>query len=700
MSDLYLSPSLALEESVYQYNKVLSDLLEKHAPLKVMYTRMRPKAPWYSDTIITAKKLCRKAERKWRRTKLTVDRVAFQQLRNDWNSAIKVAKSDNYKGLISESSNPKQLFGTIEELLHQKGKAKLPANISSDDLRDKFNDYFRNKIETIQASLGGEQVEITEHHLTSQLNTFEPTTEEEILKTINESPTKSTPMDPIPTWLLKMHLTELIPTITKIVNMSLEEGIFPESMKYASVHPLLKKSTLDPEQYKNYRPVSNLTFLSKLLERIVSRRLSTYMDMHSLYEATQSAYRVNHGTETVLTWITNYILCAMDERKGTYLVLLDLSAAFDTIHHGTLLHRLNMNLGVNGTALQWIRSYLTDRRQRVIIQGVSSQPTTLTYGVPQGSVLGPKLFTIYSAPIATICRNHNLDVQMYADDTQLLMSFDVGTTIECNDIRCRIENCIEDLRIWMKANHLKLNDDKTELLVVISPHHQERVQNSRILVGSNVVESSTSARDLGIVIDSTLNMEKHVSSICKSAYHHLRNINAIRKSLDTRTAEILIHAFVTSRLDCGNAVLAGLPKHLIAKLQVVQNSAARVVLKIKKSDHITPALHHLHWLPIEQRIDYKILLLTWKALHGQAPGYMCDLVVPYNPTRSLRSQHAKLLVEPRFKSNGYGGRAFSRLSPRLWNSLPQDLRKCDSLEPFKKRLKTYLFQGAYEVFTI
>ena len=599
---------------------------------------------------------------------------------------------------ISEASNPKQLFSTIEELLHQKGKVKLPVNISSDHLPDKFSDYFRTKIETIQASLGGEQIEIAEHRLTSQLDRFDPASEEEVLKVINASPTKSTPMDPLPTWLLKMHLTELVPTITKIINMSLAEGIFPESMKYASVYPLLKKSTLDPEQYKNYRPVSQLTFLSKLLERIVSKRLSTYMETHLLHEPAQSAYRVNHGTETVLTWVTNYILCAMDDRKGVYLVLLDLSAAFDTIHHGTLLHRLEMNLGVKGTVLQWIRSYLTDRRQRVIIQGVSSQPTTLTYGVPQGSVLGPKLFTIYSAPIATICRKHNLDVQMYADDTQLLMSFDMETSSERDDISSRIEKCIEDLRLWMKANHLKLNDDKTELLVFTSPRYQDRVQNSTILVGSNAVESSSSARDLGIILDSTLNMEKHVSTICKAAYHHLRNINSIRNSLDTRTAEILIHAFVTSRLDCGNAVLAGLPKRLISKLQIVQNSAARVLLRIKKSDHITPSLHHLHWLPIQQRIDYKILLLTWKAIHEQAPGYLCALVIPYNPVRSLRSQHANLLVEPRYKTNGYGGRAFSRIAPRLWNSLPNYLRKCDSMNLFKKHLKTYLFQGAYEVF--
>ncbi|KAJ8046806.1 hypothetical protein HOLleu_05600 [Holothuria leucospilota] len=182
----------------------------------------------------------------------------------------------------------------------------------------------------------------------------------------------------------------------------------------------------------------------------------------------------------------------------------------------------------------------------------------------------------------------------------------------------------------MKANHIKLNDDKTELLVITSPHFQGRVVNSKITVSSDTVRSSHSAHDLGIILDSTLSMEKQVSSICKSAYYHLCiNINGIRNSLDFKTTETLIHAFVTSWLDSGNAVLAGLPKKLIAKLQTVQNSAAREVLETKRYDYITPALQSLHWLPVQQCINYKSLLLTWKAFHGQAPGYISELVIPY-----------------------------------------------------------------------
>ena len=215
-----------------------------------------------------------------------------------------------------------------------------------------------------------------------------------------------------------------------------------------------------------------------------------------------------------------------------------------------------------------------------------------------------------------------------------------------------------------------------------------------------MIEATTSARNLGIIFDSTLNMQKHVSAVRKSAYHHLYNIKSIRKSLDTKSAETLIHAFVTSRLDCGNALLIGLPNRLLSKLQIVQNCAARVVMMVNRSEHITPTLHHLHWLPVQQRITYKILLLTWKILHGQAPAYLTEIITPYTPTRSLRSKYANRLVEPRFRSSGYGGRAFSRMGPRLWNSLPVDLRGQNSQQVFKTKLKTYLFNSAFEVFTI
>lgn len=249
----------------------------------------------------------------------------------------------------------------------------------------------------------------------------------------------------------------------------------------------------------------------------------------------------------------------------------------------------------------------------------------------------------------------------------------------------------------MKANYLKLNDDKTELMIFAPPKHQDKLQSSSIKVGESTVQASETARDLGIYLDSALKMEHHVKAICKSAYNHLRMISSIRKCLDSKTTEKLVHAFVTSRLDCGNAVLAGLPKKLLSKLQTVQNSAARLVLGLRKWQHITPALRQLHWLPVEKRIEYKLMLLTWKALHNQGPSYITELLELHIPSRQLRSCDAKLLSVPRTRTVTYGERAFSFLAPKLWNKLPQSLRNCSELCTYKNQLKTYLYSSAFEM---
>jgi hypothetical protein len=213
-------------------------------------------------------------------------------------------------------------------------------------------------------------------------------------------------------------------------------------------------------------------------------------------------------------------------------------------------------------------------------------------------------------------------------------------------------------------------------------------------VGDVFVESSTSARNLGSIWDEKMNMEAHVNSICKACYFHLSNISAIRESLTRNATEKLIHAFVTSRLDNGNVLLVNLPRNLIAKLQRVLNTAARILTRSSKYCSITTIMKELHWLPVIARIKFKTCVLTWKALHGNAPSYIQELLVPYNPSRTLRSADCSFLVVPKCRVN-YGERAFAVAAPKCWNSLPVSLRKEDSFNVFKKDLKTFLFLESY-----
>ena len=271
----------------------------------------------------------------------------------------------------------------------------------------------------------------------------------------------------------------------------------------------------------------------------------------------------HHSTESALLRVSNDILRAIDGKQCVCLTLLDLSAAFDTIDHDILFNILYNDLGVSGIALEWFRSYLSHRSQRISINGTLSEPLDLPYGVPQGSVLGPLIFCAYMTKLGQIIQKHQLQYHIYADDTQIYVSFNVN---EPQSAIHKLEKCIFEIRSWMIKHKLKLNDDKTEFITISSPHNSKEINGLKIKIGDETIISSQSVRNLGVVVDSIFNMEDHITAVCKSCHFHLRNIGAIRRYLNHETAAQIIHAFVTSKLDYCNSLLIGLPKNSLNRL--------------------------------------------------------------------------------------------------------------------------------------
>lgn len=691
---LLVDPEKDISALVDQYCHDLTAAADKHAPEKSRVLCVRPHVPWYTEEIAEAKRKRRRYEQLWRESQLTVHRQMFTSQRQLVKDLILTSKRKFFASAIREAPSPHALFGVVDRLLHRKKPTPLPEHRSAQQLANRFCNFFHKKIVDIRTHLDDLVVpsmpDVPIKPRRSDLTQFVPTTPEELLKIIRRSPAKSCGLDPMPTSLLVEHADALLPAITEIVNLSLTSGEFPAQLKIAHVIPLLKKSSLNPEDLRNFRPVSNLHFLSKLVEKAAYVQVSNHLQENGLYESCQSAYRASHSTETALLRIQSDCLLALDRKESVFLVLLDLSSAFDTIDHTLLLETLETRFGICEQALSWFRSYLTDRFQAVRIDGHLSHKQRLDCGVPQGSVLGPLLFTLYSSPVAVIARKHNLGVQLYADESILYLAF---KTLDTSRAVRNIEQCVDEIRVWMTGHKLKLNQDKT-IIFQLTRRNEDIFVGTFSFSGADVPVTPI-ARNLRVLYDSQLNMKAHISQICRASYLHISNISAIRKMLTREAAETLVHAFITSRLDYCNSLLYGLPDTTLRKLQLIQNHVARVVTGTRKYDRITPVLHQLHWLPMSQRIIYKLLKLTYQAVHGMGPVYLCELAVPYRPGRALRSaDDPTRLAVPRTRGK-YGDRSFAVAGPSLWNDLPRSLREADSVLAFKAQLKTLLFQRTY-----
>ncbi len=546
--------------------------------------------------------------------------------------------------------------------------------------------FFTNKTKTISSQFSPpltQDPQPTRSTAQTPIFSFCPLTEAEVSKLLLSSHPTTCPLDPIPSHLLQAISPALLPELTHIINTSLLTGIFPTAFKQARVTPLLKKPTLNTSLLENYRPVSLLPFIAKTLERVVFNQVSLFLSQNNKLDAKQSGFRSGHST--ALLSVTEALRIAKANSKSSVLILLDLSAAFDTVNHQILLSTLS-SLDITGIPLRWFESYLTGRSFRVAWGGEVSKAHKLVTGVPQGSVLGPLLFSTYTKSLAPIIQARGFSYHFYADDAQLYLSFRPDDP----KVAARISGCLADISAWMKEHHLQLNLAKTELLVF--PATPTLQHDFTIQLGSSTITPSASVRNLGVIFDDQLTFKEHIAKTARYCRFALHNIRKIRPFLTAHAAQLLVQALVISRLDYCNALLAGLPSNTIKPLQMIQNAAARLVFNEPKRAHVTPLFVSLHWLPVAARIQFKTLMLAYRTTTGSAPTYFHSLLRIYIPSRSLRSASEQCLMVPSQRGSKSLSRTFSFTVPGWWNDLPTPIRNAGSLSNFKQQLKTHLFQ--------
>lgn len=681
------------EKTVCNFFNNTNDILNRHLPHITKTITYVPTAPWFDNEYKAQRALRRKAERKWRKSRTPEDEALYNDANTDTLNLLNIKKRRYYKQKIDNADGDvRAIYNILNHELDMKREPPLPDTENMSKLASEFNSFFIDKIKKIRQTFGDNSSDFTlplpeTENNDSCFSNFRPCTVDELQEILKDDGIKCGPSDFVPTSILKDQCDVFLPSLCDLVNLSLKEGSI-DGLKLADIIPSIKDLSLDPNNLKNFRPLSNLSFLSKLIERVVLRQLNEHMKKNGLEIPEESAYKKHHSTETIMIKIVNDLLISFDSKSAVVLIMLDLSAAFDTVCHKRLLKILHDEIKISGLVLKWFKSFLQGRSQRIRLGSNLSEPIELLFGVPQGSVLGPVLFNIYIRSLYSTIKRTGFQAMGYADDQHIYRSF--KPCEQALAVNVRVINCFLDIQKWMEDYMLQLNPSKTKIMVL---GHQNILKEIKIhgvqLTRLNCIRFVSVSKNLGIHIDQHLTFKDHIMALKKDSFRILRNICKRRFLFSEEQLKILVNSLVVCKLDYCNSLYFGINEKYLDELQRIQNAAAKAVLGLYKFDHVGDSFKKLHWLPIRHRIQYKILLMTYKCLNGLGPDYLASTLSYAN------SDHLTYLKEPKINSH-HGERAFCKVAPQLWNLLPYHVKTSSSLIDFKIGLKTHLFTIAFD----
>ena len=641
-----------------------------------------PAKPWLNPELTNAIREKHRLYRAYLRTRTPCNWTAYTTQRNKVTHLLRIAKStyvSNGTGTSHSTPNLHKLMRglqssqrpTLPDMLSQGQTLSTPAEKAT-----ALNAFF---ISQSQQSVTGCHEELPSIHSptpnTPGLTTLETTAQEVSKLLSNLDPSKSPGCDGIPTRLLKEAASSLAPSLATLFNISFERCTIPQEWRDATVTPIHKKgSKTEPS---NYRPISLLSVTSKVQERIVADRISKHIQPH--LPNGQSGFRPNDGTTQQLSRLIHQITEKRDAGQTVIACFFDLSKAFDRVWHQGLLAKL-AHLGLDGKCLQWLASYLTNRRQRVQVESSKSTWLNIPAGVPQGSVLGPLLFTAYTVDLPTACINANTECSQFADDTAIIAAHENFLAAEEH-----LQSAVTTAAQWLKDWHLLVNESKT---TVIHFHHTNRPppRPPSITLNDTNLTVASRHRHLGLLIQQNLCWNSHVDYIITKATRKMFLLLRLRNSLNTSALSSIYLTYIRPILEYACTVLSPLPATLNDRLERIQRRAARLCLHLPLFEHRTHSvlLHRLKWPSLSSRRTLSHILLAHSLHHRYAPPHLLAIHLPrIQPIRTLRFPRTFEL--PTTRTNRLRDSPIYA-SLDLFNSIPPSIRQINPRRDFKANI--------------
>ena len=676
--------------------KVIEKRFDQFAPLKQITLRGNNKPHMTSDlrkAIMKRSRLKNKANKSGN----LVDIIAFKKQRNLVVRLNKNAKKNFLKSQITENTEEKSknFWKLCKPFFTEKGfhygqeftlKTKRGTTSNENAIANIFNDYFTNitkclKIpewkpdEQIIRTNSMNSLEFYETHqsvrdiksFTSNAKfSFRHVLPWEIYQTILELDDKKSTSGNIPTKALKVIAREICVPLTDCINSGILNGIFPDELKLADVTPIYKKS--DPDDKVNYRPISILPSLSKIYEKVIYKQLNSFFEtkLSALLCGFRSKYSTQHALSNLLfDWQS-----CLDKSGVVGTILMDLSKAFDCLPHDLLLAKMHA-YGVEHQSLKLIKSYLTNRHQRVKLNSVFSSWKQITIGVPQGSILGPLLFNIFLNDL--LLKNLTSEVCNFADDNTL---YKCGQYAE--DVIAALQLDLKIVLNWFEANQMMANPGKFQFMLLGNK------QSMNLEISEVKLKPAKSVKLLGLDIDHKLKFDSHISTICKIASAKIKSLSRIRNALDENQARLLYNSFILSQFNYCSIIWMFCSKSSYKKIEKIQKRGLRIVYNEQQMS-LEELLSRDKGLSIHCKHIVMLLTEIYKTFSEENPSFMKNMFIKKNVRYHLRISN--LLSLPKTNTIKFGLYSLGFRASQLWNRLPDHIKNEISIKSFKSELK-------------